>query len=431
MSLLHGLATLNVGSRTRARTTKRRPSVTLFAVCALDLLCQQALAHTTDEIAQIEARIERLEAQLARIESRTEPNLKAVQEIREERLAAPISSKQPPQSRQQPVRVSADIRYRLDTIDDAAEPLRHHHRIRARASALAQWTESTAVGFGLSTGGSSNDSGNQTLGDGFSIKPVGLDLAYFDWSISKHLNLVGGKMTNPLFRPGRHHLLYDDDLRPEGLALSIDTGRIFGSASVFWAEERAEESDSLWMGIQLGYRGQPADGLTYTAGAGFYEITNTQGRPPLFTPLGGQGNQLDAHGNYLYGFSQAELFGELQIDVHGHPVTLFLDYVTNTAAERHADGIALGLGYRRFSQRNRWSASYVYQDLEANAVVGAFTDSDFGGGTSDGRGHVFNVGYTSASAWDIALRYIVGKRGEAVNMPRTYKRLQADLRLIY
>ena len=409
----------------------RRPWVTLLAVCALDLLSPQALANATDEIAQLKARIERLEEQLARIESRTGPSTAAAEEIREERLSAPNSSKQPQQRRTQPVRVSANIRYRLDTIDDAAESLRHHHRIRARASALAQLTDGIAAGFGLSTGGISNDSGNQTLGDGFSIKPVGLDLAYFDWSLSKHLNLVGGKMTNPLFRPGRHHLLYDDDLRPEGLALNIDAGQLFGNASVFWAEERAEESDSLWMGIQLGYRGQPADGLTYTAGAGFYEITNTQGHLPLFTPLGGQGNQLDADGNYLYGFSQAELFGELEIDVYGHPVTVFLDFVTNTAAKRHADGVALGLGYRRFSERQRWSASYVYQDLEANAVVGAFTDSDFGGGTSDSRGHVFHVGYSSTSAWDLALRYIVGKRGEAVNMPRTYRRLQADLRLIY
>ena len=359
------------------------------------------------------------------------PNLKAGDEIREERLGAPISSRQPARSRSQPVRVSADVRYRLDTIDDAAESPRHHHRIRARASALAQLTESTSVGFGLSTGGVSNDSGNQTLGDGFSTKPAGLDLAYFDWTLSKHLNLVGGKMTNPLFRPGRHHLLYDDDLRPEGMALSIDAGKLFGNASVFWAEERAEESDSLWMGIQLGYRGQPAQGLAYTAGVGFYEITNTQGRLPIFTPLGGQGNQLDADGNYLYGFSQAELFGELEIDVYGHPVTVFLDYVTNAAADTHSDGIALGLGYRRFSHRKRWSAMYVYQDLEANAVVGAFTDSDFGGGTSDGRGHILHVGYSSTSAWDLALRYMIGKRGEAANMPRTYKRLQADLRFIY
>ena len=404
---------------------------TLLAVCALDLLAQQALANAADEIAQLKARIDRLEEQLARIESRSEPSLKAVDEIREDRLAGPVSSKQPPQSRPQPVRVSADVRYRLDTTDNAAEPLRRRHRVRARASALAQLTESTAVGFGLSTGGISNDSGNQTLGDGFSIKPVGLDLAYLDWSLSKHLNLIGGKMANPFFRPGHHHLLYDSDLRPEGLALGIDTGRLFGNASVFWAEERAEEPDSLWMGIQLGYRGQPAAGLTYTAGAGFYEITNTKGRLPLFTPLGGQGNQLDADGNYLYGFSQAELFGELEIDVYGHPVTVFLDYVTNTAAQRHADGIAFGLGYRLFSDRKHWSALYVYQDLEANAVVGAFTDSDFAGGTSDGRGHVFRVGYSSTSAWDFALRYIVGKRGEAANMPRSYRRLQADLRFTY
>ena len=242
-------------------------------------------------------------------------------------------------------------------------------------------TERIAMGFGLSTGGVSNDSGNQTLGDGFSRKPVGLDLAYFDWSLSEQLNLVGGKMVNPFFRPGRHHLLYDDDLRPEGLALSVDSGRFFGNASVYWAEERALGPDSLWLGIQAGFRGPISEGLAYTAAAGFYEITNTRGRLPIFTPLGGQGNLLDSNGGYLYGFSQAELSGELEIDVYGYPVTLFLDYVTNTAADRtQADGIAFGLGYQR---------RFRSQKLACFLCISGFR-------CQRGRGRVYRLGILGA-----------------------------------
>ena len=216
-----------------------------------------------------------------------------------EPIIAPALSTQAKPKRTPSVRLSADLRYRLDTIDDAALSLRHKHRIRARVSSFANLSESVTTGFGLSTGGHANDSGNQILGEGFSRKPVGLDLAYFDWTISERLNLIGGKMSNPFFRPGSHHLLFDNDLRREGLALKVNTGRFFGNASAFWAEERAENPDSLWWGIQAGYRGEPIAGLALTAGASFHKVTHTQHRSPLFTPFGGQGNQLDMHGNYL------------------------------------------------------------------------------------------------------------------------------------
>ena len=419
----------------RPRTNSRPRWQSILALFGLSILPLQALAGSDDEIAQLKARIELLEEQLARIEARFTPGPETMKEIPEERLVAPSSSSSSskhPHRRQAPdVRVSADLRYRHDLINDAAVSSRHHHRVRARASAATRLTERIAVGFGLSTGGVSNDSANQTLGDGFSLKPVGLDLAYFDWSVSEQLSLVGGKMVNPFYRPGRHHLLYDDDLRPEGLVLSMDSGRFFGSASVYWAEERALGADSLWLGIQAGFRGLISQGLAYTAAAGFHEITNTQGRLPIFTPLGGQGNLLDSNGGYLYGFSQAEVSGELEIDVYGYPVTLFLDYVTNTAADTHADGIAVGLGYQRDSDPGNWHVSWVYQDLDANAVVGAFTDSDFGGGTSDSRGHVFRAGYWFPGGWRIALRYIEAERGKAADLPRDYSRLQADIGFSY
>lgn len=417
--------------RTVGHATGGHPWLVILAFCCLKLLSAEALCSVADEVADLRARIELLEEQLARIEERTERNGKTSNSIHEGPLVTPGLSGSTLQSRMPKVRLSADLRYRVDTIDYAAAPSRHHHRIRARASAVTRIAESISVGLGVSTGGVANDSANQTLGDAFSIKPMGLDLAYFDWSVSESLNILGGKMINPFYRPGRHHLMYDDDLHPEGLALSMNWKGLFGHASVFWAEERVAEPDSLWLGLQVGYRGQPTSGLAYAAGAGYYEVSNTRGRLPLFTRFGGQGNELDSDGNYLYGFSQAELFGELEVDVAGYPVTVFIDYVTNTAADAHKDGIALGLAYERILERRRWQFAYVYQNLEANAVLGAFTDSDFGGGISDSRGHVFRAEHTFNNGLYLALRYIAAERGQAANASQDYDRLQADFGLTY
>jgi len=151
----------------------------------------------------------------------------------------------------------------------------------------------------------------------------------------------------------------------------------------------------------------------------------------LFTPSNGQGNQLDINGNYLYGFSEFNMFSELRFDLGGEPTTFFADYVSNTEAVVFDDGYAAGITYGRISSPGDWSLGYIYQDLGANAVVGAFSDSDFAGGTSDGRGHTFRAGYILQNGWNFSVRFVSGERGEAAGKKRDYNRLMADVSFRY
>lgn len=394
----------------------------LFAVPSL-----RAQTESQEEIAQLMARIALLEERLARVEASVAGDDEEEVEIVVERVVElpPPSAVAP--SWTEGLVLDGDMRYRHETINDDAVSVRHRHRMRARANATATLNEDMEVGFGLSTGGIANDSGNQSFDEGFSRKSVGVDRAYFAWALNETLTLAGGKMSNPFFRPGGYHLLYDGDLRPEGLALRVSSGSFFANASAFWAEERGSGPDTMWYGLQAGYRGSPASGVSLTAGASVHELSHAQGRAPVFTPRNGQGNQLDANGNYLYGFSQVELFGELSIDLAGNPLRMYVDYVTNTAAAELSDGLALGIDYRRATDTGTWNVAWIYQDLGANAVVGAFTDSDFAGGTSDGAGHTIRAGYAFPRGWNLGLRYILGDRGEAAGNLRDYDRLQADI----
>ena len=45
-----------------------------------------------------------------------------------------------------------------------------------------------------------------------------------------------------------------------------------------------------------------------------------------------------------------ELFGELEVVLSGNPVTVFADYVNNTAANEYEEGFTLGVGYRRVDE---------------------------------------------------------------------------------
>ncbi|MCZ0951159.1 MAG: putative porin, partial [Rhodospirillaceae bacterium] len=277
------------------------PSI-LFVCCLLAAPSLRAQTESEEEIAQLRARIVLLEERLARIESSVAGNAGEDVDAGEDvEIEVERVVELPPPSAVAPswtegLVLDGDLRYRHETINDDAFSVRHRHRMRARANATATLNEDMQVGFGLATGGTANDSANQSFDEGFSRKSVGVDLAFFDWSLSETLTLVGGKMSNPFFRPGGYHLLYDGDIRPEGLALRVSSGTFFANAAAFWAEERGSDPDTMWYGLQAGYSGSPARGVSLTAGASVHELSHAQGRAPVFTRSNGQGNQLDANG---------------------------------------------------------------------------------------------------------------------------------------
>ncbi len=367
------------------------------------------------QVAQLSERLEALEQRLA-----------GSVEI-EEVMIAPRP--EPAASWTETVELAGDLRYRHETINEAGLSVRHRARIRARLGVTSDVADNVSVGFGLTTGGDNPISGNQTLGDGFSHKDIDLDYAYFDWGLTENLNLVGGKMRNPFYRAGRHFLLFDEDLTPEGLALHYDSGRFFGNFGGFWAEERGGADDSIMLGAQAGYRGTVGNGTGLTAGFSYYSFSNTQGFPPFF--FLGSGNQLDAFGNYLTGFDEVELFGEVNFELAGRPVTFFADYVTNTAADAFDTGFAVGAAYGDASAPGGWDLSYSYQDLPANAVVGSMSDSDWGGGGTDAKGHTFRTNYLLPGGWNFRFTYFLNERGEAEGNLHDYNRLQADINFIF
>jgi hypothetical protein len=127
---------------------------------------------------------------------------------------------------------------------------------------------------------------------------------------------------NPFFRPGSHHLIYDGDLNPEGLALRYTLGDWFVNYAGLMVEEREAADDSVLLGGQIGIRRALANAVQLTAGAGYYGYRDTQGRTPFWDGAA-NGNRVDSSGNYLS-------VGELGFVVGERPLTLFADYVRNT-----------------------------------------------------------------------------------------------------
>jgi hypothetical protein len=384
------------------------------------------------EIAAIRAEIAALSARLERLEQATgsaepapaaAPAAAAVAApvVVEPRVAAAVGPN---------VRLSGDLRYRHESINEEDVGERHRHRIRARFGVTADVADNVRLGLTLATGADDPISANQTLDTGFSRKPIGVDRAFFSWAATEQLTFTGGKMANPFYRPGNHHLIYDSDLNPEGLALRYNGGNWFANYAGLWVEERGDEDDSIMLGGQLGYRHARDGGMRVTAGIGFYDYLETQGRTPFWDGEA-VGNRVDAAGNYANDFNIAQLFGELNFRAGELPLTVFADYAVNTEADEVDTGFALGGSVGEVTGPRTWRIGYAYQDLEADAVIGTFTDSDWAGGGTDGKGHVVELNYGFRDRLVFGLRYFLNDRGEDAGNEHDYNRLQADVQFNY
>jgi hypothetical protein len=388
----------------------------------LGILCASsagwAQPGTSSEIAAIRSEIELLAQRLERLEQAQGRALDKPAPAAA--LAQDIPAAQPT------VRFSGDLRYRHEAINEDRETERHRQRIRARFAVTADVTDDLRVGLTLATGDDDPVSANQTLSGGFDRKSFGVDRAFFAWEATDSLSFSGGKMPNPFFRPGGHHLIYDGDLNPEGLALRYSFGSWFTNFAGLWVEERAAADDSIMLGGQLGYRRRLDNGARLTAGLSYYDYLETRGQTPFYDGTG-NGNRIDAAGNYVSDFNEVELFAQLELMLAERPLTVFADLVRNTEADGADRGLAFGATLGKVSGSGTWSAGYVYQDLEADALVATFTDSDFAGGGTDGKGHVLELKYGLRERWALGLKYFLNERGRDAGDERDYNRLQADL----
>jgi hypothetical protein len=330
------------------------------------------------------------------------------------------------------IRWGGDLRYRYENIAVEGQADRNRSRIRARTHLEADVSPTLKVGFGLATGGDDPVSANVTIGGGGSKKDIALDLAYFDWSGLADTHVIGGKFANFLERPQKTGLLWDGDWRPEGTGIVWDSGRFFAQGLGTWLEgDSRNGTEFAWVAqggtrLPIGASGRLMFGVGYTQ----FDIAGS-------TPLYGEPD--DFFGNtfiidpvsgdrvFANDYRQVEAFAEYAFAFGDRPFTLFADYVVNTAADENDTGYLFGARYGSAKARGSWDMSWFYEKLEADATVGLLTDSDFGGGGTDAKGHVFSGTYAFHDYWNFKLTYFLNEIELASGNPRDFDRLMLDL----
>ncbi len=402
---------------------------TLMLITLLILLAPTGIRAEEDAatIAALKAQLAELSARLDALESR--------EKIRIETYEAPVTVSPAPAAMSDwtdRIRWKGDFRYRHESIDaEFADDKRHRNRIRARPAMAVAVNDVVDVAFGLSTGGDAPTSANQTLGDGFSSKEIRVDLAYFDWETGLDgLSILAGKYRNPLHRAGGNGLLWDSDVRPEGFLAHFNRGGFRANALVNWVSE-SSGADNMAFGGQVDWSTPVGENNRLLIGAGYYDLSSVEGRE---VPFDGdpRGNSVDALNRYLYGYQDLELFGEFQFNVGNSPTTVFFNYIENLDAPEFDQGWAIG-GTMNFMHGHRpWKLGYVYQDLEADAAFAMFTDSDFIGGGTDGKGHIIRGSYNLTSSVSLGGTLLINERGQDQNgVSEDFNRIMLDVMFRY
>lgn len=327
-------------------------------------------------------------------------------------------------------------------IDNTSED-RYRWRIRARLGLSASLTEFVSGGLRITTGNTTEPvSTNDTLGKTGNKYSLVLDRAFIKVKPWDWFNASAGRIPNPFFSTD---LVWDKDLNFEGVAATfkpwpheIMTAKPFFTVGAFPLQE-VESSDTNKAGDKWLYAAQAgldwrSGGFTrWRFGLAYYDYRNLAGvRNP--NPLTGfydsTAPQFRQKGNSLYvidtdannnGAADDPVWG-LAADyrllnftamadlAHFDPVHVILsgDIVKNIGYDDQEMQSRMGAGYS--NKTLGWSAKLTvgkpsielpgdwqvfagYRYLERDAVLDAFTDSDFRLGGTDAKGYFLGGSY--------------------------------------
>ena len=301
-------------------------------------------------------------------------------------------------------------------------------KTRARLNLTATVNDYVQVGIGLATGNTNNPvSTNATLGTSLNKQNFLLDLAYFKWTPTPDLTLWGGRFANPWFHTD---LVWDPDINFDGVAFSYrpkltDSSGLFLTGGAFPIQSMSLSSNSKWLyGGQLGAQVRPVDKLTAKLGVAFYDFENTVGiannpaqpgltdwSAPQFQQKGNTLFDIDPSTSnkiaYASAFKELNITGSLDLGfwdpVH---VNFTADYVNNIGFDQNdvnqRTGISVkketvgyqfgvAVGYPTVRNYGEWKGFLCYKYLGSDAVMDAFTDSDFHLGGTNAKGWILGA----------------------------------------
>lgn len=330
---------------------------------------------------------------------------------------------------------------------------RAQFRLRARLGVKAKITDWVSGGLRLATGSATNPvSTNQTLGNFNNKNAILVDQAYIKLDPYNWLSLSGGKIPNPFFGTD---LVWDPDLNFDGVAATLkprftDATNGYFVAGIFPVQEIAPTPLTLaqnkWLyGYQGGIEWASPNNSKAKIGVGLYRYSHVEGIPNTGVAGSPEAHRYDAtaplfsqKGNSLFDIAVAgdptqyallSKFKELNLTASYDlasfdPVHVVLtgDFVKNIGFDRNEilarTGVqdyvpktkgytaSVTVGMTNMEKLGDWQVFGAYKYLERDAVLDAYTDSDFHLGGTNAKGYILGGSYgLDKNTW-LSLRWL-------------------------
>ncbi|PKM17018.1 MAG: hypothetical protein CVV12_00100 [Gammaproteobacteria bacterium HGW-Gammaproteobacteria-2] len=353
--------------------------------------------------------------------AKAEENTQAVAAVSDKvdsnaKTAAAVSDKVDAMAWASKIKLSGDMRNRFEynSTDDKHD--RSRARLRYRLGITANPVEHVEVGAGIASGGADPRSSNQTFNDAFSSKSINLDYAYSQFSGqlgAGNIKAIAGKFKFGDYLWMTDNLLWDTDIRPEGVSLDYavdnDLGRLFVNGGAWVLGESSQDSNDPYMVYaQLGQK-LGSDKLFATVAGTYYNFNK-------IVPGTSGGLKGGNIGTFSAGTNTDSRFDAIAFDAElgskhlfggEWAGSVFGNFIKNTDTNSSKDtGFSLGANLGK----GPLSFKYIYANLDANGFPDIFPDADRFAGATDIRSHGGSVAYDVYKNISLSLNYTHSER---------------------
>ncbi len=327
-----------------------------------------------------------------------------------------------------------DLRLRYESIERDDKDNKYRNRYRLRLGARVDLLDNLELDVGMRSGFANPTSGNQTffknqsLSDYFfqSLRFNVLGLAYKSGNSTYKL----GRHPYMMYRPIKSQLVWDNDVSMNGLNYQYkdDTKIITLGANQPTLEEASEAKDDVNLFLAQYVHKTKIGDAKLNLGTGIYYYDGLKGNTRLFGSS--KGNTV-VNGVYTNDYHIVEGFGEVQLkDVFGMPLKVAAGVVYNFGADDNNFGYDIAVKLGKAKHVGDWQVKYSYTDLQEDATLGAYSDSDnFGGGTG-AKGHAIRAKYKMGKNLYVAGNFFFDTLYDSksrTGIEADYERVQLDV----
>jgi len=386
-------------------------------------------------------------------------------------LTARAAEQEAKQSWTDRITLWGDLRGRYEgffyTGDDDDVPDRNRLRYRLRLNGKAEINSRAQVLFRIASGSDDNRSTNQTLGNDpdFASDAIWIDRAYVRVSPFADGLLPNeggtawiefGKVPNPyVWKHGKDFMLWDHDINLEGASVLFENDltdhiNVFASTGYYVVDEISSHADPNLIAGQIGANFRVAEGITAGTRVSYFRFGDMN-EAEIMRGVDGTDGVTSAGGNIVDGLTGDPFGGSMNVIESGAyldldlieswPITLYANVSSNLSAESSdlfpqagREDLAWGIGGEIGDKKKNVQLGMGYWQIEANAFLSQFTDSDLFDGYTNRKGFAFYASRQIMDGTDLNLTTLLSDPIDdslpafADSSPESHRvRVQADV----